>query len=379
MTVFLTITTALLLFYLIQSGLFCWGLTRLAKRQSLPETLPFVSVIVAARNEAENIARTLDSLVELDYPHDRLEIIVSDGASTDETPHIVEDYAQRFPFVHLHRVDQNRKIRGKANAVHQAIERSKGEFIFLTDADCIVQKTWIKETLKFFTDDVGLVCGITIPKELDKTKHDNWFSAMQSLDWCYILGVSSGRASIGFPIGGIGNNFTFRKQTYQEIGGYENIKFSITEDFALFQAILKSRWKIVFPTLYETHNFTEPMQTVADLYAQKKRWTLGGLDASAMHGFLALLMFLVHLFTVLAFFFLPVGKAVLILSIKCAADLLIVLPVLIKLRECWLLRYFLLFEVYYYTFVFLVPIVIAFSRSVQWKGITYDLSKERTA
>lgn len=379
MTIFLAITTALLVFYFVQAGLYCWGLTRVPKRRDLPDKLPFVSIIVAARNEANNIARTLDSLLEIDYPRDRFEIIISDGASTDSTPDIVEGYAQRFPCVHLHRADQNRKIRGKANAVHQAVERSKGEFIFLTDADCIVQKTWVKETLKFFTDDVGLVCGITIPKELDKTKRDNWFSAIQSLDWCYVLGVSSGRASIGFPIGGIGNNFTFRKQTYQEIGGYENIKFSITEDFALFQTILKSRWKIVFPTLYETHNFTEPMQTVADLYAQKKRWTLGGLDASAVHGFFALLMFLVHLFAVLSFFFLPIGKALAILGVKFVSDLLIVFPVLIKLREMWLLRYFVFFEVYYFVFVFLVPITIAFNRSVQWKGIIYDLSKERAA
>ncbi len=379
MTIFLAITIALLAFYLVQSCLFYWGLNRLPKHRKLPDKLPFVSVVVAARNEEQNIARTLDSLVEIDYPHDRLEIIISDGASTDATPNIVEDYARRFPFVHLHRADQNRKIRGKANAVHQAVERSKGEFIFLTDADCIVQKTWIKETLKFFTDDVGLVCGITIPKELDKTKRDNWFSAMQSLDWCYILGVSSGRASVGFPIGGIGNNFTFRKQTYQEIGGYENIKFSITEDFALFQAILKSRWKIVFPTLYETHNFTEPMQTAADLYAQKKRWTLGGLDASAVHSFFALLMFLVHLFSLLAFGLLPIEIALSVLGIKFIADFLIVFPVLKKLREMWLLKYFLLFELYYYAFVFLVPVVIGFSRNVQWKGISYDLSKERAS
>jgi len=359
--------------------LFCWGLMRLPKRYVLPSEFPFVSVIVAARNEAQNIARALDSLIELDYPHDRFEIIVSDGASTDETPEIVRSYAQRFPFVHLHRAEQNRKIRGKANAVHQAIERSRGKFIFLTDADCVVQKTWIKETLQFFTDDVGLVCGMTIPKELDRTKQRDWFSAIQALDWCYILGISSGRASIGFPIGGIGNNFTFRKQTYQEIGGYENLKFSITEDFTLFQAILKSRWKIVFPLLYETCNFTKPMQTAADLYAQKKRWTLGGLDASAVHGVLALLMFAVHLCTIMAFFFLPTKSALATLGVKFIADLLIVLPVLIKLRELWLIRYFLLFELYYFAFVFIVPAIIAFSREVQWKGISYNLSKERTA
>lgn len=379
MPVFLWLSIALLAYYVAQSALFCVGLFRLPKRRELPSELPFVTVVVAARNEEENIARVLDSLLRLDYPRDRFEIIVSDGASSDRTPDIVAAYARRFPFVKLHRADQNRKIRGKANAVHQAVERAKGEFIFLTDADCQVQPTWVKETLRFFLDDVGLVCGITIPKELDPTRRDDWFSAMQSLDWCYILGVSSGRASIGFPIGGIGNNFTFRKRTYDEIGGYENIRFSVTEDFALFQAILRSRWKIVFPTLYETHNFTEPLHSAADLYAQKKRWTLGGLDASAVHAFFAALMFLVHLFTLLAFFFLPLSTAWLLMGAKFLGDLLILVPTLLKLRETRLLWHFPLFEAYYYAFVFLVPPLILFSREVRWKGVVYDLAKERSA
>ncbi|MCS6988878.1 MAG: glycosyltransferase [Chloroherpetonaceae bacterium] len=379
MTVFWGLCVALLAYYFVQSALFCVGIFRLPKRRELPSELPFASVVVAARNEEENVARVLDSLLRVDYPRERLEIIVSDGASTDRTTEIVEDYAKRHAFIKLHRVDQNRKIRGKANAIHQAVERAKGEFIFLTDADCQVQPTWIKETLRFFRDDVGLVCGVTIPKELDKTRRDDWFSATQALDWCYILGVSSGRASMGFPIGGIGNNFCFRKKTYEEIGGYENLRFSVTEDFSLFQAILKSRWKIVFPTLYETRNFTEPLHSIADLCAQKKRWTLGGLDASAVHAFLAALMFLVHLFTILAFFFLPLPLALGLMGTKFLSDLLILVPVLLKLRETRFLWHFLLFEAYYYAFVFSAPFVILFSREVRWKGVAYDLIKERSA
>ncbi|MCS7014355.1 MAG: glycosyltransferase [Chloroherpetonaceae bacterium] len=367
---FFWITATLLVLYALQKLVITAGLFRLPKRRQW-DTLPMVTVVVAARNEEKNIARTLDSLVQLDYPKEKLEIIVSDGASTDRTCEIVSQYAARYSFITLHHADQNQPIRGKANAIHQAVLRARGEFIMMTDADCTVQPTWIRHTLSYFTDDVGLVCGITIPRPTDA------FATIQMLDWCYILGVSSGRASIGFPIGGIGNNFNFRKTTYHEIGGYAKLRFSVTEDFALFQAILRSRWKIVFPILYETHNQTEPMPTFSELYEQKKRWSLGGLDASLVHAFLAGFMFFAHLFPVLAFFILPLTTALALLGLKLLSDALLLLPVLVRLRQVRTLWAFPLFELYYFLFVFAAPLILSLSRNVVWKGIDYNLLELR--
>lgn len=356
--------------YALQKLVVTAGLFRPPKTRQW-ETLPTVTVVVAARNEEKNIARTLESLVRLDYPKDKLEIIVSDGASTDRTCEIVEQYAARYPFIKLHHADQNQPIRGKANAIHQAVLRAHGEFIMMTDADCTVQPTWIRHTLQYFTDEVGLVCGITIPRPL------NAFATVQMLDWCYILGVSSGRASIGFPIGGIGNNFNFRTKTYHDIGGYANLRFSVTEDFALFQAILRSRWKIVFPVLYETHNQTEPMPTLTELYEQKKRWSLGGLDASPVHAALAAFMFFAHLFPVLGLLVLPMPAALGLLSVKLLSDMLLLLPVLMRLRQLKTLWAFPLFELYYFLFVFAAPVILTLSRNVVWKGIDYNLLELR--
>jgi cellulose synthase/poly-beta-1,6-N-acetylglucosamine synthase-like glycosyltransferase len=367
---FLWATFAVYAAYAVQQLVISIGLFRLPPKRRW-NSLPFVTVVVAARNEERNIARTLDSLVQLDYPKDKLEIIVSDGASTDRTCDIVKAYCKLYPFVKLHHADQNQPIRGKANAIHQAVLRASGEFIMMTDADCTVQPTWIRATLDYFTDDVGLVCGITIPKPI------NLFAAMQLLDWCYILGISSGRASLGFPIGGIGNNFNFRKIAYHEIGGYANIKFSITEDFALFQAMLKSRWKIVFPILYETHNQTEPMLTLEELYEQKRRWSLGGLDASMVHALLAGFMFVAHLLPVVSFAVIPLTASFATLGVKFLADALIILPVVIRLRQTRSLWAFALFETYYFLFVFAVPMILAFSRKVKWKGISYNLLELR--
>jgi cellulose synthase/poly-beta-1,6-N-acetylglucosamine synthase-like glycosyltransferase len=368
--IFFALICAFALFYLIQSLIFTYGLYLFPKTKSHPNH-PFISIVVAARNEEKNIGNTLESLVRIDYPRDKFEIIISDGASTDRTCEVVKSYIEQFPFIRLHHADQNRPIRGKANAIHQAVEIAKGEFILMTDADCKVEPTWAKSTVDYFTDEVGLVCGITIPQPKD------WFSAMQTLDWCYILSVSSARASIGFPIGGIGNNFSYRKKTYEEIGGYEQIKFSITEDFALFQAILKSRWKIAFPLLYETHNRTEPMPNLHELYDQKKRWTLGGLDAKVGQAMLAGAMFAVHLLSIVAFFILPFPIALFNLVLKFLSDFILILSSLSRLKLTKWLWAFFFFELYYYAFVFVVPIVLAFSRNIEWKGLSYNLGKKK--
>jgi 1,2-diacylglycerol 3-beta-glucosyltransferase len=331
------------------------------------------TVVVACRNEEKNIAKTLDALVALDYPHDRLEIIISDGASEDQTCLIVSEYVRQYPFVRLHHADQNKAIKGKANAIHQAVEIATGTYILMTDADCLVRPNWAKETIRYFTDEVGLVCGITVPEG------KGLFAAIQAIDWAYILGTSSAVASLGYPIGGIGNNFSFRKETYEAIGGYTKLPFSVTEDFSLFQAISHSRWKIVFPISYSACNLTAPMATLDELYQQKKRWTLGGLGANTLHTLMAMVVLIVHLLTLAALSAIPFKYGLFALALKCLSDLLVIIPVLKKLRKQKLLWTFPLFELFFYTYVLLVPFILLFGQQVVWKGISYQVAAEKTA
>ncbi|NTV46876.1 MAG: glycosyltransferase [Chlorobiales bacterium] len=370
----LLIITLLFLFlglYLLKSFLFIFGYLRPHKTKKLVDW-PRITVIVACRNEEKNIENTLRTLVALDYPKDKLEIIISDGASEDRTCEIVSGYARQYSFVRLLHADQNRSIKGKANAIHQAVEIAHGAFILMTDADCLVEASWAKETVRYFTDDVGLVCGITIPDG------QGTFAATQAIDWAYILGTSSAVASLGYPIGGIGNNFSFRKETYDAIGGYANLPFSVTEDFSLFQAISHSRWKIVFPVRYQTCNITAPMTTLAELYEQKKRWTLGGLGANTLQTIMATVILIVHLITLAAILALPIEYGLLGLVLKGLSDFLVVIPVLKQLRKQQLLWAFPLFELYFYIYIVLVPLILLFSRKVVWKGISYHVAVEKT-
>lgn len=326
--------------------------------------LPSVSVVVAARNEEENIARCLNSLVHLDYPKEKLEIIIADDKSTDKTAELIQDVALQFPFLQYYAVQES-DIKGKGNAIHQAVLRSKGEFVLMTDADCAVQSTWARETVKYFTDETGLVCGITTPRS------SRLFEKVQELNWTYLLSTGSAVAAIGYPIGGIGNNFSFRKRAYLEVGGYAQVRFSVTEDFALFQAIKKTKWKIAYPALRETHNITEPVQTLAELYKQQKRWILGGASADWKSWITLGVGFSTHLLSALSFAVFPFKTAVTMLFVKLFADAIFLATPLIRLRLTRLAPNFFFFELYQYLLIIFVPLAALFDRKVVWKGRIY--------
>jgi len=96
--------------------------------------LPSVSIVVTAKNEEKNIANLLDSIARLDH-FEGVEVILVDGGSTDKTPEI----ASKYPFVKLiaskSNISQGRNI---------GIKNSSGRIIAFTDADCIVEKSWLR-------------------------------------------------------------------------------------------------------------------------------------------------------------------------------------------------------------------------------------------
>ncbi|MCL5020996.1 MAG: glycosyltransferase, partial [Bacteroidetes bacterium] len=225
---------------------------RVCKRKSTAGSVPRVTIVVAAKDEEKNLQECIDSLTNLDYPSSSLEIIIVNDKSTDSTAAIVDKAASKFPF--LRRVDASESalLRGKTNALSQGIQRASGDFIFLTDADCAVGRNWIKDTLEYFDEGTGIVAGVTLVSKTTKR-----IDGIQALDWTFLLTVGAGLATVGRPLACLGNNLAFRRKAYDDVGGYRKIKFSVTEDYALFKAIVKSgKWGYKYPmdklTLVET-------------------------------------------------------------------------------------------------------------------------------
>ena len=125
---------------------------------------PLISVIIPCRNEEKFIAKCLDSVIANDYPKDRLEVLVVDGVSEDETRRIVTRYVQQYPFIRL--LNNAKKI--SPVALNIGIKYAKGEIIMRVDAHAIYEKDYISKCVKYLdeygADNVGGTM-ITLPRD----------------------------------------------------------------------------------------------------------------------------------------------------------------------------------------------------------------------
>ena len=360
--VLLIIVTAL---YLVQVSVLLYGLSR-TRDTSSSNSRPLVSVVVAARDEETHMLRCLESLAAQTYPQDRYEVVIANDGSTDRTDSICREFVRTHANFSLFCTVENTDLRGKPNALAQAIERSKGEIVLITDADCSVPPTWIEFTALRYTTNVGLIGGITLQEA------DTPFHGMQSLDWAYILGVASASASLGTPLGSIGNNLSFRRKAYDDVGGYRNIKFSVTEDYSLVQAIIRThRWDYLYPIDDRVLVESRPCPTMKSLLQQKHRWGKGGLDMKFWGFVIMAIGFSMHAVLLWNLVWNSLAATATILLVKMIADYIFLHRVLSRLKKTDQMKYFYWFELYYTFYVLALPFLVFFGGKVHWKGRQY--------
>jgi cellulose synthase/poly-beta-1,6-N-acetylglucosamine synthase-like glycosyltransferase len=337
-----------------------------SKRKIELGTLPKVSIVVAAKDEEQNLPRCLESLVSLEYPKDSLEIIVVNDQSVDATADIIDKKSREFRFMRRLDAKENSKLRGKTNALAQGIENSTGDFVFLTDADCAVPTTWITETLKYFGPQTGIVGGVTVISKTDRPVH-----GIQALDWDMLLTIGAGVATVGKPLGCLGNNLVVRRKAYDEVGGYGEIKFSVTEDFALFKAIANSgKWRYRFPMEKLTIVETLPVESIKEVFAQRKRWATGGKEAG-LFGYLTLAPGFIFHWLIIISLFLSVPAFISFFLLKLTVDSFFVYPSLKHNGKIAHLKFILYFEIYYLLYVAILPFAVYFGKRIIWKGRKY--------
>jgi cellulose synthase/poly-beta-1,6-N-acetylglucosamine synthase-like glycosyltransferase len=327
--------------------------------------LPHATVIVAARNEGENIYNCLVSLNNLTYPIGKLEIILVDDFSEDRTGLIIDEFIKDKPMFKKIMPDKISTLKGKVNAIASTVKIASGEIILLTDADCEVTKTWAVTLASYYNKDVGVVNGFTVMNNV------NIFSAMQGIDLVFLLSAASGTINLNYPISSIGNNMSFRKEAYLKIGGYENLPFSVTEDFMLLHGISGlNKYKIIYPLSKESVVISKPCTGLKELLSQKKRWGMGGLIAPA-GGFLIMgIAFISNLLVLLTpLFFSPVWLYLAVF--KIIIDYLFLFPVHTVLGIKNQLKYYVFFQVYFILYTTILPLILVFSRKISWKGRNY--------
>ncbi len=354
--------------YFIQIVLFLIGANKHYNKIEDEDKLPSISVIVAARNEEQNILSCIQSLDNLEYPENKIEILIVDDFSEDATNSIVSNFISDKPKFKLIQPEENLvEYPGKANALANGIKASKGEIILTTDADCVVSPTWAKTLASYYVDEsIAFVGGFTTQTR------QSLFQSMQALDFVFLLGVASGTMNWGKSLSCIGNNMSFRRKAYYDAGGYEAIPFSVTEDFALVTNIAKlKKYKNIYPIDVGALVTSKACSTVKEIYWQKKRWGVGGLASKFDGYFIMGLGFVTNLLLLISPFFFST-KILTLAFFKVLSDYLFLFSIGKKLSLKFRFSEFIVFEIYYVIYVIVLTFVLAFTpRKIKWKEREY--------
>ena len=216
---------------------------------------PYVSLTIAAYNEELRIEEKLKNSLELEYPNDKLEIIVFSDGSTDNTNEIVKNYTKRgIKLIEL----QRRK--GKTAGQNIAVEQAKGEIIVFSDANAIYKKNAINKIVRNFSDNsVGGVCG-----ELTYLKDNkSMIGEAEDVYWNYEKFLKKNENNFFSILGANGSIYAVRKNLYVPLA--ENI----ISDFIEPLKILEQGYRFIYEP--DALSFEQSNSDYKQEYKRKKR------------------------------------------------------------------------------------------------------------
>jgi poly-beta-1,6-N-acetyl-D-glucosamine synthase len=263
------------------------------------ETEPsvMVSVIIPARNEAANIFSLLHDISEQTYPAEQFEVIVIDDHSEDETFAICSKFCEQYSHYSVYKLQDiqpqtNQSDAYKKRAIECAVHLAKGKLIITTDADCRVQKNWIRNIAAYYeTEQCKLIAAPVCFYDL-KTA----FQRFQALDFCGMQAITG--ASLNMEMFNMANgaNLAYEKEAFLAVNGYADIDKKASGDDMLLVYKIAGAFpeKVRFLKQKETVVYTRPSATVKEFLQQRFRWT--SKSASYQDRRITMILALVYLF-----------------------------------------------------------------------------------
>jgi len=228
-----------------------------------------VSIIIAARNEADGIHRTIEALLAQDYDKALTEIIFIDDHSTDNTAKIVGSYAAQG--VQLISLKEDKALNSyKKKAIQTAIGQSKGNLIITTDADCRMGTTWLKTIVAFYEEKRYKM--ISSPVAYDEEK--SFFERSQSLEFLYLIGLGASTIGNKQPSTCNGANLAYEREAFYEVGGFQGIDDLASGDDELLLHKMAARYNnhIGFLKNRDALVYTHAKPNLKEFLQQRKRW-----------------------------------------------------------------------------------------------------------
>ncbi|KWX71799.1 glycosyltransferase family 2 protein [Paenibacillus jilunlii] len=235
---------------------------------------PFVTIMVPAHNEGVVISKTVESLLALDYPHDRYEIIVINDNSSDNSAELLSRIQSRQPERNLIIINTDAVTggKGKSNALNIGFTRSRGELIAIYDADNTPERTALRYLVAEISSDatLGAVIGKFRTRNRDASLLTRFIN-IETLSFQWM--AQAGRWKL-FKLCTIpGTNFIMRRSIVESIGGWD-VK-AIAEDTEISFRIYMMGYRIKFQPKSVT--WEQEPQTVKVWFKQRTRWAKGNI------------------------------------------------------------------------------------------------------
>ena len=233
------------------------------------EAWPLVSILIAARNEEQYLQLCLETLKQVDYPKDKLKVLIGNDQSTDNTQQIIDKWINEVSFLQSVPIEPNQGgLIAKSNVLAQLADKAEGDYLVILDADTKVTPHWLKAMVAQAMQGFDLVSGYTEVESYD------YFSHLQKMDWRNSIHSLKTFSDVGFPLSALGNNMLITRTAYDALGGFRALGATKVEDLKLTKATVNKR--LAFFQLVDTNKvFTYAIPSFTAYVLQRKRWLSG--------------------------------------------------------------------------------------------------------
>lgn len=345
------------------------------------------SILIPVRNEEQKIVRLIESILRNNVPEGLLEILVINDHSDDSTSELVQHLMNKHSHIKLLSLPNNRH--GKKAALSYGVERARGKLILCTDGDCEVGQAWVAQHQMAYLQGSKLTFG---PVSL-LNKENSRVVDVINLEQQALVAMGAATAKMGKPSMINGCNYSFPKDSFEEVNGFEGNEHIPTGDdeFLLRKIHRIYPGQIQFLKSSDATVLTEPVKSVAQFYHQRKRWaskwrfhkdTYSKIIPSFL--FLCYLSWSLLLIDSLnnksinlesldldTFFTIHISFFIL-LTAKVLADLLFLLSISKSLKQTFSLRSFIMLQIIYPIYVVFFGLASNFGK-YRWRERTYNI------
>lgn len=346
----------LIFFFLISFGL----RRTISAEFNSPAKYKDISVIIATKNEINNLPALINSLNNLDYQSDKYEIIFVDDNSEDDSYNFLKSKLN-----HNYKILKatNKKFPGKKGALDVGIKNAQFNLIAVTDADCLPEPHWLKSISTKISEGFDIVFGYS--PLIESKSFVSKISSFENLR-NYILYFTA--AGLQIPYSATARSFAFRKELFYQINGFENANETLSgDDDLLIREAVKIKARIGAFRFENDLVYSSPPQSLKEYLNRKARHLKTSHHYLLRHKIFLSVWHSINIFSVYSIFLIPIWN---LFAIPCTIKIFLDVVLVSSIKRT-LPHSFSMLEIIYLQFFYETFLIINFINSIfakeKWK------------